>query len=129
MCFLPVVQSSSSQASQITRLNEQVTLLMEAQGDRERRLEEYLTSKSVKDIAVDLLPITCNLGPQATVDFVVAGGFDKEQLRIIRSVGVRMANEDQIKEEKKMRSLPMVHKLIALEAKGKEGESALEMEV
>jgi len=127
--FLQITHSESSDPGQVCRLNEQVNTLLEYQGGREKRLEECLCSKSVRGVATDLLSITCNLGPKATVDFLVAGGFDKEQAAIIRSTGIKMANAQEIKAEKQQRKLPMSHSYQLLEAKPREGEPFSKVEV
>lgn len=127
--FQQIMQSDSSEPAQISRLNTQVHTLFDCQRDRQSRLEEFLSSRTVSQIAADLLSISCNLGPEATVDFIVAGAFDQDQISLIRSVGVKMASNEEIQKHKELRTIPMEHKDIPLDAKPKEGETEVFTEV
>lgn len=110
------LNGSSAQAS---KLNGELMAVLEVQGNGNvgERIAQLLRKPAISRIAREELSIQCNLGVKATVDLSIAGKFTREQLRIIQSTGIRLANEEEIKAEEELRQIPMTTAKLLLEIK------------
>jgi len=96
---------------------------MSVQGNVESRLKEFVHHPEVKRVCIEEHALPCKLGVQASTDFRIAGAFTKSQFQMVRSIGVEMANEEQINAEMEARQVELEHKQVMLEVKIKDPTS------
>jgi len=131
LSYVRCSHSEGKSPAQKTQRNQQALTFLDVQGNGnlDERISEFVQHPRVKQIATDKLAVECHLGPQATTDFMVTGGFTKEQMRIIQAAGMKIASEEEVKRERDRRQLPMSHQSLKLQVSPQRGETAELIEV
>jgi len=121
--YLKITKSDAESSSQRSRTNSEIFEAMSVQGNVESRLKEFVHHPEVKRVCIEEHALPCKLGVQASTDFRIAGAFTKSQFQMVRSIGVEMANEEQINAEMEARQVELEHKQVMLEVKIKDPTS------
>lgn len=114
---VPVIVSSQSQGrskSTISKNDRKVFQLLQAQGG-DHRLDQFLTHQQVASRAAELLYIPQHLGAKEAAYFKLHNNLSYAQLGGIRSLGVRLPPDTEIREQERAQEIPLTRKVLKLE--------------
>jgi len=116
-------------ASTKSHLNKQIKTAMEAQGDLQERVADFLQDPQISREAAAVLSLPCFFDAEASVDLKIRGKFTNEQLNTLRQAGMKLASPQEIREEERRRQIQMDHKMVWLEVSEPKNEETKIIEV
>lgn len=98
-------------------MNNELLSAIEIQGGVDKRLPDFLRVKEIRDVAINNLSINCTLSLDQAVSFKNHGNFTDSQMTMVRSIGVKMPQAEEIRKEQAVRQVELIKTNIELEVK------------